>query len=683
MASVMIDDLPLETLQLVAHYLNTTHRRSLYAFGLANKNLHRASLRLVFQEVHLAVRSRESLQRDVDALVKVLSGADSASYVRHLSIKGGLVLDDGVFDGATQDVSPSGDASEMTWFRLRGVEEVLGDEEPFLRPVLFRDEPAKATPDEDAAWAPVVRLVKTLPFLTKLVYNCRNQFPPSLLDALHQHQPQCRLYHLTFRLGSLASEAVDPHEMAIATSPCLYSVKASCPSFDSHGEDDFNEEAMREIVAGLAPNLREASILRMLPERVAASGHSWHTGGGPWRGLPGCTPGLGIGSLTSLTIAGSWDIPPGASQADFAQHWTKATDFSSLRHLALGGGFEYERGVTSDALAWIAQNCSLAKLETLRIRLSRHDGPEETERPNHVDSAVDFFAALPPLRELSVSGALGPEILGVILSRHGRTLEKLGLRPFEHRFCRNIRPMPMVFDKGHILQIQAQCPVLRDLAISIKRTKSDMREAEMYKSLGDMEQLQNIFLTLDCSDWRVTRDRKSAFDPSFDEIDRRTYSGSALGDPQVDGPHILWGHLREAFMNCAVDEALARSIWEAICRGKSGRRLRSLKLHTTGGGSFGSPVTWHGGHGEIVDHLSRSWRLERGARDDGDSVTVKELGRRAREARDRELTERFVAAFGEDPERSVAVQILRRVWPRREGSRDWREDWASLPLRAL
>lgn len=681
MASATIDDLPLETLQTVADYLHTTHRPSLYAFGWANKNLHRASLRFIFQEVHLAVRSHKSLQRDVDALVKALSGADSASYVRHLGIKGFLVLDDSTSDGEMKEMLPTDESSEMTYFQMRGAEEVLGDEEPFLRPVLFRDEPAKATPDEDAAWSPIVGLIKTLPHLTKLVYNCRNQFPPSLLDALHQHQPQCRLYHHTFRLGSLVSEAIDPHEIAIATSPCLHSVKARAPSFDSHGEDDFNEEAMREIVAGFAPNLREVYILKLLPQRLAGSVHNWRMGGGPWRGLPGFTPGLGIGSLTSLTITGSWDMPPGVSQADFVQTWTKATEFSSLRHLALGGGFEYELGVSSDALGWIAQNCSLPKLETLRIRLGRHDGQERTERLNHTNSAMDFFAALPPLRELSASGALEPEILDVILSRHGCMLKKLSLRPFEYRFCRNTKPIPMVFKKEHILQIQAQCPELQDLAISVKRTKSDIREAEIYKSLSDMAQLQHLFLTLDCSDWRVTRDRTSTAHPSFDEIDRKTYAGSELEDPQ-HSPHILWGHLREAFMNCAVDETLARSIWETICRNKSGKRLQSLKLYTTGGCSFGSQVNY-GGYGEVVDHLSRSWLIERGVRDDEDAVTAEELGRKAREARDQELTERFVPAFGEDPERSAVVQILRRIWPRKEGSRDWREDWASLPLHAL
>lgn len=681
MAPATIDNLPLETLQAVAGYLHATHRPSLYAFSRANKNLHRVSLRFIFQDVHLAVRSHKSLQRDVDALVKALSGAGSASYVRGLGIKGFLVIDDPTSDGETKEMHMTPVASsELAWFQWHGIEEVLGDEEPFLRPVLSRDEPTKATPDEDAAWAPVVRLIEILPHLTKLVYNCRNQFPPSLLDALHQHQPQCRLYHLTFRLGSLVSEAIDPHELAIATSPCLHSVKARILY---NWDDDFNEEAIRDIVAGFAPNLREVYILRLLPERLSRWRPNMGMGRGPWRGLPGFAPGLGIGSLTSLTIAGSLVMDPGASLADFVQNWTKATEFSSLRHLALGGGFECEHGISSNALGWIAQNCSLPKLETLRIRLDRRYEQERMHmgRPHHTSSAMDFFAALPPLRELSVSGALEPEILDAILSRHGCMLKKLSLRPLESSFTRHI---PMVCKKEHILQIQAQCPELQDLAIPVKRTKSDIREAEIYKSLSDMAQLQHLFLTLDCSDWRVTRDHTRTADPSFDEIDRKTYSG---GDPWVPQPkpHILWGHLREGFMNCAVDETLARSIWETICCNKSGKPLQSLKLYTTGGCSFGSGIL-HGKYSDyigVVKHLSRSWLIERGVRDDEDALTVEELGRKAREARDQNLTERFVSVYGDDPERNAVVQILHRIWPRKEGSRDWREDWASLPLHAL
>ncbi|KAL1846782.1 hypothetical protein Daus18300_014152, partial [Diaporthe australafricana] len=134
----------------------------------------------------------------------------------------------------------------------------------------------------------------------------------------------------------------------------------------------------------------------------------------------------------------------------------------------------------------------------------------------------------------------------------------------------------------HVLQIQSQYPALQELAISVKRTKSDALEADIYRSFSKIERLKSLFLTLDYSDWRVTRDPDSRNDPSFDEIDRENHK--VLG-------FLKKGHLREILMNCAVDETLARSNWETICQYKVGQQLESLKLWTTKGGQWGSSRT--------------------------------------------------------------------------------------------
>jgi hypothetical protein len=241
----------------------------------------------------------------------------------------------------------------------------------------------------------------------------------------------------------------------------------------------------------------------------------------------------------------------------------------------------------------------------------------------------------------------------------------------------------MTFKKEHVLQIHAQCPVLQELAISIKRTKSDTLEAEIYKSFGKMGQLKSLFLTLDCSDWRVTRDPNFRDDASFDAADREIAKGSGL---------LKKGHLRETLMNCAVDETLVRSIWETICQSKAGQELESLKLWTTGGGSWGGYLgTWD--ISEVVNNLSRSWLIERVARNDEDMINVRELGRRVREARDQKVTDLYkrraeyfrekediVMELEDIAEDSEVMQVFRRVWPRKKGSKDWREDWSSLIL---
>lgn len=77
-------------------------------------------------------------------------------------------------------------------------------------------------------------------------------------------------------------------------------------------------------------------------------------------------------------------------------------------------------------------------------------------------------------------------------------------------------------------------------------------------------------------------------------------------------------------------------------------------------------------YGTILRNLSRSWLIERSPRDDRDDFAMRELGKRARESEggptEAELTD------------SVIGQIFRTIWSRREGSKDWRDDWASFPL---
>lgn len=298
--STNLGRLPFETLQQITGHLDDTHRPSLYALGLASKACRRATLHSVFRKIHLSIQSREALQSNLNALVTILSNADSARHVRHLCIKGFLIWNAG------DSEEPGEDEREQRLLRAGGILEVLGDDdEPVVHGTFLQHEPVEVSQDEDMAWAPVVDLVKTLPHLAELVYDCRNQFPPSLLDALHKNHPQCKLFHHQFRLRSLRWEAPDPHEMAIATSPCLHSVKVNYVSWDSEGEFDYHYEAVLELVAGLAPNLKEVRMLQLIASPTAQSMRRIAlVERQPWRGLPQFVAGRGTGSLTSLSLAG-------------------------------------------------------------------------------------------------------------------------------------------------------------------------------------------------------------------------------------------------------------------------------------------------------------------------------------------------------------------------------------------
>lgn len=651
--NITFSSLPLEIVQQMADCVETVHRPSLFGFSLASKACHSAAAFLIFRKISITIHDHDGLRRDADRLVEALARTDSARYVQSITINGALHL-----SGKKTAMYDPNDC----WLRRCGLAEILVDEEQmdFSRQYVVYDEGViEKSSEEDMAWAPVVSLLQAIPYLKDLIYDCQSQFPPSLLRTLHEQHPQCRLHHLTFRFRTLLWGVPYPYEMELATSPSLYRVKATCAYQDSDGDFDFNLDAVMELAAGLAPNLKEVTILDLIPH-LPSSQRSVRK---PlWQGLPGST-GEGIGSLTSLSLTGY----PGLRSPAELQNWAKHTDFDNLQHLVLGGSYTTKScGLSGETMEWIARNHSFPHLKTLDVYLTRDD--VHNERPHYSENAISFFQAIDSLKELSINGPIEPQIIDTVLIHHGLTLKKLSLNPFEDMSVisngRDRREIPMEFTKDRILQIQAQCPILEELAIPVMRDKSSASETEIYKCFGKMKSLRSLFLTLDCANWRIGRD--PTYDAQFDREDQEL----AWSDLNNVERGIKRGNVREALINSAVDEALARSIWEMIIQNKTGRRLERLKLWTKNGGIFGSTASIYAIE-TAARSMSRSWLVERLPRDDKEDVTVKELGQRAREVHERESRKRL---------EWVVEQIYHSIWPHKKDSKDWRDDWSSFPL---
>ncbi|KAH6613824.1 hypothetical protein C7974DRAFT_466356 [Boeremia exigua] len=585
---------------------------SLREFSLASKACYAASTLLIYQHIKITAYNHQRLQRDVEELLKVLHREDSTYHVRCITIKGNLRLD---------AKATNNDSFEPHW-KTCGLGEILDDPEYVDwsgRHVVYDKPVIKKLSEEDLAWAPVVSLLQTVRYLKDLIYDCQSQFPPSLLEILEEQHPQCRLHHLTFRFRTLLWGTPYPYEMQLAKSPVLHAVKITCSRRDTDGDDDYNAEAIMEI-AGMAPNLKKVTVLQLQPMLA----NRFIRPRQPWLGLPGYTKKC-IGSLTSLSLKGY----PHLESPELLQDWTRHTDFSCLQHLTLGSdNSSYPKGLTSETMGWLSQSQPFSQLRTLCVYLDRDD--MYIERPDYSANAVSFFHALPPLQEITVRGPIDSLMVDAIVSRHGSTLKKLSIHTFERTYhnwvdARVDREIPVEFTRDRLLQIQAECPALEDLAVPL------------YRIFATMHNLRFLFLTLDCSNWHVGHD--STYDPHFDADDEK------LVDP--DKPHLK-----------RVDEVLARSIWKV-----------RLKLYTTGGGDYGgnNPSSFITGP---LDVLSRSWLIERPVRTDRQDVTVRELGKHEREAR-----YRYATLFDGEPER-----LFHDIWPPKEGSRDWRHDWSSYPL---
>ena len=96
---------------------------------------------------------------------------------------------------------------------------------------------------------------------------------------------------------------IDSHELDLATSPCLYSIAMQYDYMDS-GHANYNIHAVMDMVAGVAPNLQEVSLLwepcgsdPWLVAALRVPRQSWH------RGLISTRPAdTAQGSLKNLNL---------------------------------------------------------------------------------------------------------------------------------------------------------------------------------------------------------------------------------------------------------------------------------------------------------------------------------------------------------------------------------------------
>lgn len=645
-----LTSLPLEILQHIVGIIELEHRPSLYTFSLINSVCQRAAIPILFRHIQITVLDPETLRDSVASLLRILSRTESARHVRSISIKGDIrpkaqnLCEDSL--GTNNSDPPD------------GLEEILGcNVSSRLREYVVYDEPVIVRSSvEDMAWAPVVDLLEAGLCLQDLIYDCKSQFPPSLLEVLHQQHPKCRLHHLTFRFRTLLWGTPYPYEMELATSPSLYKLSVVCAWRDSDGDDDFNLEAAMDLASGLAPNLKEVSISKIWPIGCWRYDRRRRE---TWPGLPGLSSKVG-GSLTSWTWIGC-DSGVGPN---FKESWRRMTDLTHLQHLTIGRFYNEGLGISGDQMKWIIENQAFPQLKTLSVALSRDDS--SVDRPDYVENAISFFQSFRPLEEISVYGPVDARILDTILLTHGHLLRKLVIHPREDNssniYDRSRDHPPMVFTMDHLSQIAALCPLLEELSVVVKRHESRASEAELYKCCGQMKSLRNLLLILDCSSQTLYRFDMENYvpDPLFSEADQ--YFLKRYGCTRDKARKIL--------MNCAVDESLARSIWRAIDQNKEGRRLERLKLFPMGN-------KYYHGHTHIFDvvvaEMSRSWLVERGPRDDQVDPIIQELGKLSREHDQ-------VDNHWQDTFQGGLEELFRSIWPCKVGSKGWRNDWSSFPL---
>lgn len=647
--SAPLETLPLHLFEYICQYVP---RRSLFSLSSASSLCYQAATPRRFSRVKLTIRNKEKLRRDLDKLLVVLGRGNLFSHVRRVITIGCMV------DNADQSHAPSTTSPVGTHDDGESDGESDSDcdcnsdggfQGSFNTAPLLSQEQKQA---QQEAWLPFAQFLGQLPVLTDLVFTCTNQITPCVLAALHQHHPKSRLHIDGFSLPSLRQNKhrlhdIDPDDLALATSPCLYNLRTRCRTYGKRDRVDFKLEALEHIVAsGCAPGLRKINIdyrssagtlalVRALRQE-RWSGFFLSTQNQAVVNPPQQVFAPGRGRLETLVLSTN------CGGLSHLQGWNARTDFGLLRR------FEYRCNVSVEALRFLATVATSGSFRSLRtLRLAIYDTTPGSDN-RHLDQPVGLFLqALPPLEALTLEKYFGTHSVDAALSRHGPTLRKLRLLPYDGGKDHN----DVDIDAARVRDIQQRCPRLEDIELRVRRRQGGPEEVAVYRTLGRIPQLRRATLLLDC--------RSPYRDPTHN---RNVHHGTLMAyhEPEGDVERV-----RNTLINLALDETLATEIFQKIISATPNCPLERLTLKPGIRDIIAAQFS------EIDDFgrwIGRSWALRRHAT--SGEVRVREIdvnqGEREYVHEDLEI----VRYQGED--------VWRTLWPNKGG--DWKDDWHSFPL---
>lgn len=636
----ILESLPTEILIRIGDYVASTRKRHLHAFSLASKSAHSIAEAILSASLTIEVQCGRQLAIAIRNATERLQRTSSFHCVRRLTVTGSLLLN-------TND--PGEVVPKLQGYRFNGPLEDDGGnlDEPLSDWDLdvFRSD-CRGADAADPPWRPLADLVKRLPVLSDLIFSSPDQLPPCLLQILSEKIPQCWLHLGFFRLRSLNDPEIDPHEIALITSPRLRGLRLQCRSEylantarRQHPEfsHDYNLEIVRLMVAGLAHNLRKVCLVRGYgtsgSKRVAALGS-------PVPPLQKIRPDLWQarrtkGSLCSLRFAGSFIYL--LSDLDI-QAWSECTEFSLIRSLAL------ENVVTGGALQLLLHSCDSPSLEELSIHVSG--------RATQFDQDLQLFLSRQaPLRRLRLSGAHRGEMLDVAITQHGSALRELRLVPSSY----SSGLYGLLVEGNSVNEIKRSCPLLEILELTVAWSHGAAGEVSIFKALGSFPRLKELSL-------RLFVKQPAEFRPGF-------------RPPPGGVPDRV---LRNYLINVALDEDLVRAIFASIASGTAAGSLTLQTLHLrverhTGGYIEGDNMIGN----ELLRHLEGGvWLAERQPMNDGCGPVLVTAASRP--------TPRTVSeAPGEGSYCALSSYIartFREIWPETAPGSQWRDDWHSFPL---
>jgi hypothetical protein len=596
------------------------------------------------------VIDKAQLRCDLERIAAVLSPDDRFRHVRRIVVWGWMLGDESEEEvrGHQLRLADRRASNEHRDLRRDVDSDSDGGAESDSEEVSFSPDQPYVTEErkkiQHTAWLPFARFLDRLPGLTDLVYGCTDQVPASVLVALRNH-PRARLHVRSFSLRSLYQERdqpqdIDPDELALATSPNLYSIQAACQPHDVTGRLSFSLDAVQSMVLGAAPNLRRVHVSISTPLLIRPDTQSLRPA---WRGFPDPGSNQANDDTTRPRLARLETLAfSGYCRTDLREDlygFMNSTDFRYLVRLRISCGISRH---ALNTVASMADKGDFSSLQSLALFVVAHDYREN--KPDTLDKPTSLFLeALPPLKSLYLTGYVSNLCAHAVLHRHGPTLRKLRFLPFmqflkttSSATMRNNSTSPWYMTLTQ--DIALRCPRVEFLSLRIQRHQGGPEEVALYRALGTLPRLARLTLFLDCS---LPED-----------------------DALVFGPAVAQ-RAGERLASCAVDAVLARAIFAEISR--DGAPLRYLLI-------VAEPpsVKWLN-FAHLTRWVARTWVCSR-PRGEGELVV-----REDREHTSMETRGGYQVYRGRLEEvLDECRNIWNTLWPPRGG--DWRDEWHSFPL---
>ena len=591
-APSLLEALPLHLFEEVCEHVvaDGTIKHNLSALSKTCRRLHSATARIQYRHVRIEFRRHIDLCWSADRLFNTLKARNCMRYVQQLTVYENEFAQDGKEtlwppDSTKDEFFPR---SSDAWPLSRGDEFwTRPDPAPFFAfaPVLTEVERALILP----AWFIIGgALVPRLTGLKDFFYQCQEQIPSILFDHLNRHPNSVRLHMDTFSLRSLYQERdglhdIEADEYLLASSLSLSSIRAQVPigGIDHDGRVCFNEDAVGEMVQGLAPNLKTVSmdwapmdsdtweyydsLQSPMPEWP---GFFFEHPSGPDSGRSRQDRPRRKGALETLALGNGSGIRLGS---EHVLKWSRWTDFNVLRSLHLRP--ETMELSALEALSGIAESGGFQSLRCLSlwIRVWEQEQDEfDFDLETRIDSELArLLRALPPLYSLELNGLYSQKTFATVLKSHGKSLRKLRLVPEREsdkalsslllsrtrvqalvRACQNITDLELLTPRwgGEKEEASIYC--------ALPRWGGDKEEASIYRALARLPRLDRLSLLLDCCTY-VESEPEESDDEGHTPADKR-----------------------DGVIKLTLDVMLAKDIFESLCRHRSPRliRLRPVEI---------------------------------------------------------------------------------------------------------